>query len=345
MNLSLLGLLAILCLVLLLPFSVKYVEEKLELFLFAMGVLAVSISGQWSGQLIHEALKEPLMISVAVLLAGLAFRGIRWRVEGWVQSGLSRFGPRITVALIVIGLGLISSVVTAIIAALLLAEIASALKLPRALEIKIVVLACFSIGLGAALTPLGEPLAAIAVARLRGDPHFADFWFLLRLLGVWVLPMLLVLGIGAAFLAAKRHKIKQSLKTGKAETFKDVLVRTGKVYLFVMALVFLGQGFAPVVDRYLTGFPSLGLYWINIVSAALDNATLAAAEISPKMDSVTIRDILLGLLISGGMLIPGNIPNIICAGKLEIKSREWAAFGVPAGLVMMTAVFLILMFI
>ena len=48
------------------------------------------------------------------------------------------------------------------------------------------------------------------------------------------------------------------------------------------------------------------MYWINIVSAVLDNATLAAAEISPAMDTTTISNILMGLLISGGMLIPGN---------------------------------------
>ena len=40
---------------------------------------------------------------------------------------------------------------------------------------------------------------------------------------------------------------------------------------------------------------------------------------------------LLGLIISGGMLIPGNIPNIIAAGKLKIKNKEWIAVGVPVG--------------
>jgi predicted cation transporter len=43
----------------------------------------------------------------------------------------------------------------------------------------------------------------------------------------------------------------------------------------------------------------------------------------------------LGLLISGGMLIPGNIPNIISAHSLHIKSTEWARLGVPLGLIIM----------
>ena len=49
-----------------------------------------------------------------------------------------------------------------------------------------------------------------------------------------------------------------------------------------------------------------------------------------------------GLIISGGMLIPGNIPNIIAAGKLNITSKEWAAFGVPIGLLTMALYFVVL---
>ena len=74
-----------------------------------------------------------------------------------------------------------------------------------------------------------------------------------------------------------------------------------------------------------------------MISANLDNATLAAAEISPAMDSQTIKAILLGLLVSGGMLIPGNIPNIIAAGKMNITSKEWARLGVPIGLISIVA--------
>jgi predicted cation transporter len=48
------------------------------------------------------------------------------------------------------------------------------------------------------------------------------------------------------------------------------------------------------------------------------------------------------LLIAGGMLIPGNIPNIIAASKLEITSREWAEVGVPPILILMGVFFAIL---
>ena len=63
----------------------------------------------------------------------------------------------------------------------------ASLKLDRTSEIAAVVLACFSIGLGAALTPIGEPVGTIAVAALR-----ADFWYLVRLLGPLILTGILI---------------------------------------------------------------------------------------------------------------------------------------------------------
>jgi predicted cation transporter len=77
-------------------------------------------------------------------------------------------------------------------------------------------------------------------------------------------------------------------------------------------------------------------------SAVLDNATLAAIEIGPSMSLSQITGIVLGLCISGGMLIPGNIPNIVAAGRLKISMKEWAAVGVPIGLILMTIYFVAL---
>ncbi len=52
-----------------------------------------------------------------------------------------------------------------------------------------------------------------------------------------------------------------------------------------MALVFLGEGFKPLILEYIIQIPSEGLFWVNIVSAVLDNATLAAAEIGPQLSA------------------------------------------------------------
>ena len=54
------GLAAIMVLVLVLPLSVRRIEEELEAFLLVMGVLAVSVAGLWTGHLVLEALREPL---------------------------------------------------------------------------------------------------------------------------------------------------------------------------------------------------------------------------------------------------------------------------------------------
>jgi predicted cation transporter len=71
---------------------------------------------------------------------------------------------------------------------------------------------------------------------------------------------------------------------------------------------------------------------------------LAAAEIGPSLTELQIKSSLLGLLIAGGMLIPGNIPNIIAAHALRITSTEWARLGVPLGfaLMLITMVLLVL---
>ena len=126
------------------------------------------------------------------------------------------------------------------------------------------------------------------------------------------------------------------------ETVKDVVMRAVKVYVFIMALVLLGDGFKPIIFTYFTQIPSTILFWVNMVSAILDNATLAAAEIGPALSELQIKSILMGLLIAGGMLIPGNIPNIISASKLGITSKEWARLGVPMGLVSMAIYFVII---
>lgn len=332
----------IMALVLVLPFSVRWVEEEIEGFLLVMGCLAVTLSRGWSGHLVVEALGEPINISCAVLLFGFVFRRCRQALARGVLKASSTMGLPGFFFLLVVALGLFSSVVTAIVAALVLVETISALRLARDTERSIVILSCYSIGLGAALTPIGEPLSTIATARLSGPPHHADFFFLARLLWPWLIPGMLVLGILAARQGGEAVALSKSLSQESPEDAGTVVRRALKVYVFVAALVLLGRGLSPLVERWLIGLPADVLFWANISSAALDNATLAAAEISPRMDLDRIRAVLIALLVSGGMLIPGNIPNIIAAEKLGIKSREWAVAAAPLGLALMTAYFLAL---
>ena len=341
------GLAAIILLVLTLPFLVHKVEKQLEAFLFVMGVLAVTISSQWSGHLVVDALLDPIRLKhpivEAVLVAGLLFSFFRDVIRRHVTGLEKAVGQRFFLFLVVVLLGLLSSVITAIIASLVLAEIITGLRLDKKIETRLVIVTCFSIGLGAALTPVGEPLATIAITKLQGEPYHAGFWFLFQKLAILIIPGVVALGVMAMFLRGREVPYAQSISESRIEQFSDVFIRAGKVYVFVMALVLLGTGFQPLIDKYIIQLPTAALYWINMISAILDNATLTAAELSPKMSLKQIQSVLMGLLIAGGMLIPGNIPNIICAGKLGIKSREWARFGVPLGLAIMILYFLVLL--
>ncbi|MBI4801385.1 MAG: DUF1646 family protein [Elusimicrobia bacterium] len=336
------GLAVIMAFTLVLPFSVKKVEEELEAFLFVMGAAAVTISGVWSGRLVIEALKEPLPITLAVLTVGFIFKRVRHRIKDWLGRLTAKFGLPRTVFIIITFLGFASSILTAIIASLILAEVISVLELERSYEVRTVVYACYAIGLGAALTPLGEPLSTIAIAKLKGPPHNADFFYLIKQLGVWVAPGVLLTAFIAGFGVGKAASGKAGLTEDAIEDNKSIVVRAARVYLFVMALIFLGAGLKPLAERFVPGMPVWALYWANSVSAVLDNATLVAAEVTPFMSGRQVTFVLMGLLVSGGLLIPGNIPNIVCAAKLDISSGEWARAALPCGAALMLVYFVLL---
>ncbi len=341
-----LGLGFILLCVLTLPFLVKKIEHNLEAFLFVMGVLAVTISSLWSLEVVRTAVISPISLKhpivEVVFIAGMLFIFLSDKIKSMTRSFEEKLGLKLFVFMLVFLLGILSSVITAIIAALVLVEIISALKLDKKTETTIVIFSCFSIGLGAVLTPVGEPLSTIAVSRLKGDPYYADFFFLLRNLAVYIIPGVLICSFAGAYYSKRNPVTDDTLQKDKAETYKDVFIRSGKVFLFIMALELLAKGFSPVVDYLMPRVSPQALYWINTISAILDNATLTAAEITPRMDILQIRAMLMGLLISGGMLIPGNIPNIIAAGKLKIGSGAWAKMAVPFGLIMLVVYFLVL---
>ncbi len=332
--------------VLLGPFLNKKIESNLEAFLLLMGATSATISNAWSAAVIHEGVIAPINITVAVLIAGALFHYVRNYIDHGMRRVLITIPIPIIVCAGIIILALLSSVISAIIAALLLVEFITVLPLHRHAEVNLTIIACFAIGLGAALTPLGEPLSTIVVSKLSGPPYHAHFFYLAKVLALYVVPSVILLGIVGIFLVQEEPEDSEESLAAEEEEEKlsEVFVRAAKVYVFVMALIFLGAGFKPLIDAYIIRLPSQILFWVNMVSAVLDNATLAAAEIGPTMNEGQIKSALLGLLISGGMLIPGNIPNIIAAQALHIKSTEWARLGLPLGLIMMTGTALLLWF-
>lgn len=347
----LIGLGTILVLVLVLPFVSKKVEENLEPFFLGMGVLGLIIN--YATGILREhyllvsilktAAKTPVSIAglpigitQVVFLAGLLFyyynRKLKEVVDGLVERiGLPAFAFAVTLIL-----GLLSSLMSVIVAAVILAETAALLRVDRRSRLEFVVIASFSLGIGAALTPVGEPLSTIAVSKLG-----APFDYLLRLLGAYVIPTIVALSVYAWY---RMRKAKASEEEGAvyAESLRNVILRAVRVYVFVAALEMLGSSLIPLTVWYFSRMESWMLYWVNTISAVVDNATLTAAEISPLMTPEQIRSALMSLLISGGMLIPGNIPNIVAAGRLKISMKEWAAIGVPIGAVLLIALFVVL---
>lgn len=339
-------------LVLFLPFLNKRVEKNLEAFFLIMGFLSllnlIIFKGEYpTFHFAIECLKEPLMISSACLLAGLLFHHFQRGIKDWVfesEKRLSLFFP----FLLIVILGLLSSFITAIIASLILAEVLYDLSIKRKEKVFLCVLSCFSIGLGASLTPIGEPLSTIAISKLKGEPYNAGFFFLFKLLFPYVISGIVALGILGIFVYRKGRSIIQNTEYRIQDTenkkLKKVFIRAGKVYLFILGLLLLGEGFKPFVILYVNKLSPLSLYFINIGSSILDNATLTACEINPSMSIFQIKSALLSLLVSGGMLIPGNIPNIISAERLEIGMKEWAKIGIPIGIIFLLIFFILLFY-
>jgi len=299
---------------------------------------------------VWQALKAPVMIGrlpigifQVVLALGLLVHLFNRPFTRLVLRVAKRLGHRLFIFLLVALAGILSSVISVILAASVLAEIVIALPLARADRKRLIIIACFAAGMGACLSPLGEPLSTILVAKLAGPPHDAGFFFPLRHFGIPIVAGVLGLAAwGAWRMGPKMSSVRQSAHAHDPETPKTIIFRALRIYAFIAALVLIGEGFRPLMVWYLIKIPSGALYWINMSSAVLDNATLAAIEVGPAMSLSQITGIVLGLCISGGMLIPGNIPNIVAACRLKISMKEWAAIGVPIGLVLMAVYFIAL---
>jgi len=360
------GLFVIVLIVLVGPFMVKKIEHNLEAFLFVMGVLAVTISSfyskealealgysehqmeliGWNMEIVMEAVKEPIIKGIvpAVLVAGLRFTMAGLCPEG---NELSDPGgscedncvfncshPRTVLK---------HNYCDHRISTAGRAHELHAIRAPNQDQSHHNRL--FLHRFRCSSDPVGEPLSTIAITKLQGEPYNAGFFFLFNQLAIYIIPGCLAMGLLAMFFTGKAKAMECKVSEEEDGGLKDVVVRAIKVYIFVMALLLLGAGMKVVIDKYMLGISPQILYWVNMISAILDNATLTAAELSPAMSMTQIQAVLMGLLISGGMLIPGNIPNIISAGKLGISSKEWAKLGVPLGLILMAVYFVWIFFI
>jgi predicted cation transporter len=332
---TLLGAALILTLILLGPLAVQALERNLEAYCVILGVIAVTLSGQWNRPLLAQMASAAAPITLAVVVAGLAFARFRPALErgfARLREAISR--PLLT-GIAIIAIGLASCLISAIVGALVLVEAIGMLRLGPPARNNVAVAGCFAIGLGSALTPAGGPFSAIVAHGL--DLRFFDLW---RLLGAWLIPGTALSGVIAGWFARGDYDFIAE-ETAVRERARDVVFQGAKIFAFVAGLTLIGAAYGPLAARWTPRLGPYLLFWGNTLSAALDNATLAALE-AHGMTPVRLRPALLSMVISGGMLIPGNIPNIVCAGILEIRSVEWARVGVPIGLAMLGICFALL---
>ncbi|WP_428053373.1 DUF1646 family protein [Candidatus Avelusimicrobium stercoris] len=324
------------------PLTSRWVESHLEIFLLMVGAAAVTISGGWSVDFIYETLQYPVNVAFIVLVVSVIFNNYSRYIFRVLFAFFRKLEPQYSFALLVFLLGITSSLVSVTVAALVLAEVLKVVNLERSSTVRITVFACYAIGLGAVLTPLAEPLGLIINNALTGAPHFADFFFLMRHFFVWIAPAILLLSAAAGYSARHAGTTMQMHIREDKETYGSMLRRTWHIYMFVAALNLISAGLRPLAQSTITHLGGKVLFLANAVSVIIDNATLAAIEIVPTISMNDLIYMVIGLAAFGSMLVQGNLPNIVAAEKLGIKSREWASIAVPTGFVLMGGYFIVL---
>lgn len=325
------------------PLASRWVESHLEIFLLAVGAAAVTVSGGWSVDFIYETLQYPVNVAFIVLVVSVIFNNYSRYIFRVLFAFFRNLAPQYSFALLVFLLGMTSSLVSVTVSALVLAEVLKVVNLERTATVRITVFACYAIGLGAVLTPLAEPLGLIINNALTGAPHHADFFFLLRHFFWWIMPAVLLMSVAAGYSARHAGTTMQMHIREDKETYGSMLRRTWHIYMFVGALNLISTGLRPLAQSTITHLGGKVLFLANAVSVIIDNATLAAIEIVPTISMNDLIYMVIGLAAFGSMLVQGNLPNIVAAEKLGIKSREWASIAVPTGVVLMGSYFLVLL--
>ncbi len=341
----------ILALILILPATVRIIEENLEIFLFSMGVVAGTITGKiFDVDVWIEALKEPVMIHgfpigivQVVLIFGILAYYLRSRIDRFAERIVKLKHMHIVLACITLILGISSSLISVIVAAVILSEIVKSMKIDRRSKILYSIYSCYALGIGAVLTPVGEPLSTILVAKLKEAHYYTGPGFLVDTFGIIVIPLVILFSILSGIVVKRREvEYLEEAYIEVEEGLKDVFIRAGKIYLFIMGLVILGESYSILVKLYFSKLSSDLFYLLGIMSAIVDNATLVAALVSPALTLKDVVFFITSALISGGFLIPGNIPNIIVASRLKIRFVEWAKHALKVGIPIFVIVYLLL---
>src|SRR5271154_5411489 len=111
------------------PLAIHFIERNIEAYCLIIGIVAVTLGGIWTVHLVKQAVTEPLEISAAVVVAGLIFNLLRSRFDRFFARLRGNVSRPILTFLSIFVIAMLSSLITAIVAALVLVETVGLLRL------------------------------------------------------------------------------------------------------------------------------------------------------------------------------------------------------------------------
>src|SRR5271155_4522881 len=132
------------------PLAVTRIEHNIELYCLTLGVLATLFGTGFTHDLVLEALHEPIAISIAVIVAALVFGWARPSLDVAFSRLRGRVSRPVLTAASILVIASISSIITAIVGALVLVEVIGLLHLTGNKRLRVTVAGCFAIGFFAA---------------------------------------------------------------------------------------------------------------------------------------------------------------------------------------------------
>jgi predicted cation transporter len=71
----------ILFLLLIGPLAIHFIEQNIEIYIFIIGIVATIIGSGFDRRLVLKASEEPILITLAVVIAGIVFSFSRHRLD------------------------------------------------------------------------------------------------------------------------------------------------------------------------------------------------------------------------------------------------------------------------
>ena len=248
----------IITLVLLGPVLVQAIERNVELFFLVIGVLTAFTMRQFNTALLTAALIEPLAFTLAVLVFGASFRFLRDYLDQIFRRVIEVLDPPDSLFLHSSLTGLFGRLHNSGCSGPCVRGGDFLISLRSTGRNCCHGICAFRDRNRRGLTPLGMPGIAVVLSLsarrlLVPLPH---------LLGPFIVVGVILAAVPTLFLPFGSNNPVDV--TGDRDSWRLVLlVRPGKVYVFIAGLVALSDGLRPLVDAYLHRIPNGLLFWMH----------------------------------------------------------------------------------